>query len=226
MYTINIPLRIGENYISFPEYSTSSFKKIFTDSGIVNDIISFSKFDPIYAKFIEINLDFEYIQQGRGYLLVISDHDAMPTSTPTPLTTTNPQLIHQIISQIDHQIYPQITYQGITYTNPMDFNILQSMLFKGYNLVGPDSNIIVPSGWCKVIDATTRIPVRQLYPTKAYFVHYDECQISNISNQYGLSLLVSVAMIIFYINLFRKEAKDAELISKLKEKLKRQQTEK
>lgn len=198
-----IALNIGHNYLSFPESSTDSFKKIFTDSGIINNIVSFSKFDPILSKFTEINSDYEYIQQGRGYLLVIGNYSS--NTTPTPLITN-----------------PQITYQGITYINPMNFNTLQSMLFKGYNLVGPDSNTIESPGWCKVIDATTRIPAKQLYPTKAYFVHFDECQISNISGQYSLPLIVSILMVVFYLNLFRKEAKEAELVSKLKEKLRLQ----
>jgi len=197
MSTINIPLKIGDNYISFPENSSDSFKTIFTNSGIISNIISFSNFDPMTGRFVEVNPDFEYIQQGRGYLLVMS--------------------IDPSLAGIS------LTYDGIPFPTSMNFDVLKGMLFKGYNLVGPDSIIIIPSSWCRVLDASTRMTVTELIPTRAYFIFYDECQLSNVATQYNLPLILSFAMVLFYVNLFRKEAKDAAVISSLKEKVRKLQ---
>lgn len=76
MAPITIPLFQGINYISFPALSSYNFRTLFTDSGIINNISidpsqnkKFYRYDPILGDYILIDLDFGYIEQGKGYLL-------------------------------------------------------------------------------------------------------------------------------------------------------------
>lgn len=68
MTEISIPLTTGRNFISFPAASANNFGTIFTTSGIKGDIVSFQTYDAILGYFVTIS-DFEYIEQGRGYIL-------------------------------------------------------------------------------------------------------------------------------------------------------------
>ncbi len=77
--SITIQLVQGKNYISFPASSESNFRTIFTDSGMINDIgidtsqnKMFYRYDPISDNYVLIDLDLEYIEQGKGYYLYIS----------------------------------------------------------------------------------------------------------------------------------------------------------
>lgn len=162
MTSIIIPLKIGENYISFPEYSTLSFRTIFTNSGIIDYIVNFSgfdfyRFDSIMNSFIPIDLDLEQMIQGIGYLLII-----------------NSNMI----------ITPQIIYEGIPFAIPLNFDMLRANLFQGWNLIGPDRNIAVPD-WCKFIDASTNYNTNIISPKKAFWINTGQCAIPiSVQNPY------------------------------------------
>ena len=73
MTHIEIPLVLGDNYISFRATSINTINEILTTSGIKGDILKFIKWDPIQQKEIPIAVDgTEYIQEGRGYYLFVS----------------------------------------------------------------------------------------------------------------------------------------------------------
>lgn len=80
MTIITIPLVQGLNCISFPASSVYNFRTIFTNSGIINDIDTFSRYDPILNNYVLINLDLGYIDQGKGYILSII------SASPAPIT--------------------------------------------------------------------------------------------------------------------------------------------
>lgn len=76
MTEITIPIILGPNYISFPASSPYNFRTLFTDTGILNNISidqsqnhMFYRYDPILGDYSLIDLDFEYIEKGKGYLL-------------------------------------------------------------------------------------------------------------------------------------------------------------
>lgn len=193
MATINIPLVTGENFISFPEYSNKSFTDIFTDSGIVNSVIGFYKFDTIINNFISVNMQIEFIEQGRGYLLVIGK-------------TTNPILI--------------ITYEGTKFLLSINFDMLKSMLLRGFNLIGVDSSVIVLPTWCRFLDASTRMQVTQLNPGKAYWIKYsEECTQSNWIIDYNVPVLISIAMFFLwtYVYLLKDTMSKTDVIKIVRE---------
>ena len=65
MVPITIPLMAGRNYISFSAISSDNFGTIFT--GIKANIIKFFTYDPV-SGWTDVS-DFEYIDEGRGYIL-------------------------------------------------------------------------------------------------------------------------------------------------------------
>lgn len=70
MAIINIPIHIGDNYISFPATDpTENFETILTNSQIKNSILDFTKYDPILLKMISINYLYDYIEEGVGYYI-------------------------------------------------------------------------------------------------------------------------------------------------------------
>lgn len=152
MTQISIPLYVGENYVAFPEGSTNNFRTIFTNSGIISDIVTLYRYDPILESFVQINLDLETIQQGRGYILTVS-------------FTGNP--------------VPTIVYEGVPFSNSMNFGILKSMLMKGWNLIGTDTNTINVENWCRCIDGQTGLETHQILPLKSYWISTDECEKSS-----------------------------------------------
>jgi hypothetical protein len=73
MTQIEIPLTIGDNYISFPATSTNTINDILTSSGIKANISKFIKWDSIQQKEVPVATDdTEYIEEGRGYYLYIT----------------------------------------------------------------------------------------------------------------------------------------------------------
>lgn len=73
MMQIEIPLSSGDNYISFPATSTSTFNDILTSSGIKANILEFTKWDSIQQKELPVDInDAEYIEEGRGYYIYIT----------------------------------------------------------------------------------------------------------------------------------------------------------
>jgi hypothetical protein len=68
MTQITILLNAGPNYISFPAISSENFGTMFTTSNIKQNIRSFSRYDPIISQATEVS-DYEYIEDGRGYVL-------------------------------------------------------------------------------------------------------------------------------------------------------------
>ena len=69
MVPITIPLIAGRNYISFRAISSDNFGTIFSMSGIKADIIRFFTYD--VSGWTDVS-DFEYIDEGRGYILDIA----------------------------------------------------------------------------------------------------------------------------------------------------------
>lgn len=164
---VTIPLSIGENYISFPLRYEYSLMTLFTQSGIADSIAKLEKLDPISGNYISIDINFEYTEEGRGYKLT---------------------------TKADTSILP-IVYTGIEYPIHMTFDILRSILLKGWNLIGPGSDIITIPNWCKARDPKTMIPVGQLEPTKAYLMYYDECTVPTIDPLvpiFGAGLVISI----------------------------------
>lgn len=73
MTQIEIPLTIGDNYVSFRATSVSSINEILTSSGIKVNISKFIKWDSIQQKEVPVVTDgAEYIEEGRGYYLFIT----------------------------------------------------------------------------------------------------------------------------------------------------------
>lgn len=169
MAIITIQLVQGQNYISFPASSIYNFRTIFTNSGIMNDIMTdtsgnklFYRYDPIFKKdLVLIDLDSGFIEQGNGYLLyVISESPGI------------------------------IIYDGIEYT--VTFDQFKSRIVQGWNLLGVGKDSIVPQTWCKIFDPTTMTPVTILEPKRAYLVNYDEC-IQPAVSSIGYSSFVVIA---------------------------------
>jgi len=78
MTQIEIPLTLGDNFISFRATSTSSINEILTSSGIKGNILKFIKWDSIEQKEIPVAIDgIEYIEEGRGYYLYITSPGTM-----------------------------------------------------------------------------------------------------------------------------------------------------
>lgn len=67
MTQITIPLIAGRNYISFPAISSDNFEGIFISSGIMDNIEKFFTYDAI-SGWMDVSC-FEYIKEGRGYIL-------------------------------------------------------------------------------------------------------------------------------------------------------------
>lgn len=181
---VQIPLHVGDNYISFPEAPAISmnFRQIFTDLVINNIGIDtsgnrkFYKFNPILNNFTIVDLDLEYIEEGRGYLLI-----AKPIDT----------------------IIPSIIYDSIKYSIPMTFDRLKSMLLQGWNLVSTNSDILTPPNWCNLIDANTRLPATKLEPKNAYWIRYDSC----IEYGIGAELILNSVVSILFLYVMLKELK-------------------
>jgi len=73
MTQIEIPLTLGDNFISFRATSTSSINEILTSSGIKGNISKFIKWDSIQQKEVQVAIDgTEYIDEGRGYYIYIT----------------------------------------------------------------------------------------------------------------------------------------------------------
>ncbi len=97
MTEITIPLIQGKNYISFPAYyPTYNFRTIFTSSGTINDIGTdpsgnkmFYRYDPMLGNYVLIDIDTEYIEEGKGYYLYItsiSPHNIVYEGTEYSIT--------------------------------------------------------------------------------------------------------------------------------------------
>src|SRR3972149_1417185 len=70
---IEIPLILGDNYISFPARSTSTINEILISSGIKGNMLKFIKWDSVQQKDVPIAIDgTEFIEEGRGYYLYIT----------------------------------------------------------------------------------------------------------------------------------------------------------
>lgn len=100
MTEITIPLTQGKNYISFPAlpspFPTYNFRTIFTSSGTINDIGTdpsgnkmFYRYDPMLGNYVLIDIDTEYIEEGKGYYLYItsiSPHNIVYEGTEYSIT--------------------------------------------------------------------------------------------------------------------------------------------
>ena len=152
MTLITIPLALGLNYISFPASSTYNFRKIFTDSLVMDNIGTdplgnkmLYRYDPIFKNdWVLIDIDLGYIEKGEGYYLYV--------------TSASPGTI---------------TYEGIEYT--ITFDQFKSRIVKGWNILGVGKDPIVPQTWCKILDPMTMTPVTILEPKHSYLVNFDEC---------------------------------------------------
>lgn len=89
-----------------------------------------------------------------------------------------------------------IVYDGPEYT--LQFADINSMIVKGWNLVGPGSMSIQFPAYCKVTDPITGFSVTQLFPTHAYWINSDSCQISLEGIYTGLAI-ISTGLIIYLI---------------------------
>lgn len=164
-----ITLNIGENFISFPEGSTSSFRQIFTDSGMLANVVSINRYDPVISSFKPVDLDLDLIYECRGYILTIK-------STGTPILP--------------------IIYDGIPFPITMNFDKLKLFLFSGWNLIGTDTNTIDTPDWCVFIDAFSGIRTNKILPTKAYWINSKECQVP--IKDYGLLVSLGIFSLFFY----------------------------
>lgn len=73
MVQIEIPLTLGDNYISFRATSSSTIDEILTSSGIKANILKFIKWDSIQQGEVPVNIyGTEYIEEGIGYYLYIT----------------------------------------------------------------------------------------------------------------------------------------------------------
>lgn len=95
MTQITIPIKTGDNYISFPAISTDNFETILINSQIKNNIDKFIKFDPMLQKEEPINYLTDYIEEGRGYY-IYSTVDGNITYNGIEYILTFDQLISQI----------------------------------------------------------------------------------------------------------------------------------
>lgn len=64
-----IPIRMGDNYISFPATSYYNFSYILTNSGLINNTLKFTRWDSILQKDEAIDYIYDYIEKGTGYHL-------------------------------------------------------------------------------------------------------------------------------------------------------------
>lgn len=152
MTLITIPLVLGQNYISFPASSTYNFRKIFTDSGVMDNIATDTlenkmlyRYDPIFKNdWVLIDIDLGFIEKGEGYYLYV-------TSVPPGV----------------------ITYDGVEYV--ITFDQFKSRILRGWNILGVGKDPIVVQTWCKILDPMTMTPVTILEPKHSYLVNYDEC---------------------------------------------------
>lgn len=88
MTIVNIPIHIGDNYISFPATdSIDNFETIFIDSQIKSSILEFTKYDPILQKTVSINYIYDHIEEGVGYYIYsISEGNIIYDGIPYILT--------------------------------------------------------------------------------------------------------------------------------------------
>lgn len=181
MTTISISLTAGDNYISFPATSTDNFGMILQniDSNIDHDSNGnklFFKYDPITTPY-SIDYwttvkDYDFIEQGRGYLLKMN--------SPANLE------------------YDGIEY-NLTF-DQLKSRLMTGVT--GWNLVGTGKNIITQPNWCKLIDPMTGFPVTQILPKNSYWVNYNDCQIYPLDPLiiiFGLGLGISILSL--YISL-------------------------
>ncbi len=97
MVLTEIPLTIGDNFISFPATSSSTINDILTSSGIKGNILKFIKWDSIQQKEIPIVIDgIEYIEEGRGYYVYVTSPGTIAYDG-TEYTTTFDQLKSRIV---------------------------------------------------------------------------------------------------------------------------------
>lgn len=192
MTQISIQLHIGENYISFPESSNLSFREIFTDSGIINNVVSLHRYDSILQSFVLINIDTDTIKQGRGYILIVS-------SSPLSFSSPFSYVIESILT---------ITYNGIPFSTHIDFNTLRSMILANWNLIGTDTNIINVEEWCRCIDAQTGLETTTILPKKSYWIRLDECKIP--STDIALTITVGIFLLYLY-DLLRSKNTNVEM---------------
>lgn len=180
MTEIIIPLTIGYNYISFPATSSDNFDTIFINSGIKSYILLFNKHNPITQQYEPVNY-FEYIEEGRGYILLISPL----ISPPTP---------------------SQIIYDGIEYQ--ITFDQIKLHLLNGWNLIGTGSNTIFPISWCKILDPIKEnLQIYQLDPKKAYWINYDDCN----PPRFNIELAISITVLSLFIYSIWKQEKRSHI---------------
>lgn len=179
MTQVEIPLTEGDNYLAFPATSTlyRNFRELFIDSGMINNVDTLYKYEPMRGENIPVDIDANYIEEGRGYILRIF-------SSTTPI--------------------PSIKYEGIEYTIPMTFDLLRSMLLRGLNLVGIGSTTITLTNWCRAIDGKTWSPVTQLEPKKAYWIYYDECIQPRYGIESAITVIGAIGTVLFTYWLLRE----------------------
>lgn len=173
----NIPLTKKDNYISFPSTTPLgyNFRTLFTDSGIISDISSFYRYDPIQegGKWITVDMDSESVEKGKGYLISIN----------TPPS--------------------QIVYDGTDYDMTIE-GLRSSLLKGGPNLVGTGSNVLTLPNWCRVIDADAETYIITLEPMKAYWIYYDDCVEPVFNMESAITVIGTVGTVLFTYWLLRE----------------------
>lgn len=102
-----------------------------------------------------------------------------------------------------------ISYEGTEYTITLDE--LRSKLLRGWNLIGPGSNILSIPDWCKIRDSAG-FPTTQLEPTKSYWVDYYECIVPTTEPYLFISIIgLSVALISLFISLGHRAGSKEQL---------------
>jgi hypothetical protein len=176
--TINII--IGENFISFPEGSTSTFREIFVNSGIFDNVDSLKEYDPITNTFPIIDMNTDSPREGIGYILKMK---------PNGYTI------------------PPIIYEGNPFPTEMNLEVFKSMVYNGWNLLGTDNNIIDVSSYCRCIDASTNMQTNKILPKKAYWIHSTEC--AQPTTNYELLVSLGVFGLFFYEYIIKDKIKSA-----------------
>ena len=173
--TTQINIKPGRNYISFPATSSDNFGKIFTDSGIKTSIQQFSTYNPIL----------------NDWLYIIS---TIPAISIPQVDISDIEYIDKGRGYIlDISTSGQIIYSGEEYI--LTFNDIRSMLVEGWNLIGTGSLAVTSSNWCRIVDADTGFPIKQLQPGKAYWIFYNDCQppiVDPLIIIFGTGLAISI----------------------------------
>lgn len=142
--TITIPLQEGQNYISFPATSTDNFQTIFTNSGIINNVTAFNRFDAFEQAPVPLDYS-EYIMKGTGYYIEVKSLGTIAyTGTPYILSFNDIQsklvLGQNLIGPGSDSITPETWCKIIDPTTNLQVSILQPkhaywILFDNCNLV-------------------------------------------------------------------------------------------